>query len=1036
MAEPPGPPPPSPLGPCASEDDLLAWAAGALPAAARAALEPHLARCGPCRTTLSALARGGAARGVALGVAADADGAADDTEDPAGSEGAGGADWAPGTQVGRFVVRRRLGRGGMGVVYAADDGALGRAVALKVLRRDLGVDLATLEARFKVEAAAMAKTVHPAVVTLFDVGVHDGAVYLAMELIDGGTMAQWLATPRPWRQVVRCFIEAGRGLAAAHAAGVVHRDFKPDNVLLDGDGRPHVADFGVARSRSWDADRPLVPAAGAGPGKGAGVSLASATTRTAVLVGTPLYMAPEQLAGQAASPASDQFSFFVALATALYGERPFRGRTLAELRAATAAGPPRRRADHHGVPRRLWPLIRRGLAADPAARFPSLGGAVDALERALAPTGRRVLLAGVGLAAAAALAAGVTWWQLARSPSPAARCAEVGRVLVPSWGQAPYPALRAAFARAEPSIGADTAARVGAALDRAAADWRAMATEACRATRVSGHQTEAELSLRGRCLDRQRHRLDALAAGFARADALGVQRAVDAVAQLPPLADCADLDALAAVVPPPPPLLRVRADALALRLRALEARVAAGAYTEAAALAGPVVAEAEAIGYRPLLAEVYLARARVRAELGAHAEARADLEGAVLAGSAGRADRLAALAAVELVVTVAHRLSDAAGATALEPQAVAAVERAGGGPELADALARAQAIAAWARGDGVAAEQGFSALLARVEGRVGPLGRDTLPALRGLTALAGQRGDGAAVRTLNARVLAVQRALLAPDHPDITTTLASLAYGQYLGGQFEEARVTYEEALGRRERALGPDHVDVAGLLGQLAPVYAFLGRTAEAEAAAARAVRALRQHLGPTHRRTVAAVITWAQMLEAAGRLDEAHAALAPVVDALAQGPGHPLRASALTTLGLIELGLRRPARALEVLREADALERRAAASAGMGGGELARLIGLAHLDLGQAAAAVGPLEQARVVLAATTRGGDDVQVVRVDALLAEALYERGGAGGQARARELARQVLDHTEGEPRLASERQRLRAWMARRGLAPER
>jgi tetratricopeptide (TPR) repeat protein len=1004
---------------CASEDELLALATGGANAALRARIEAHVAGCDDCRAALSALAR----LDPDSGREAPAEAVTMQATDPtpgSSATAASGDGWAPGTRVGRFVVRELLGSGGMGEVHAADDTELGRRVALKVLRRELGADTAAFEDRFKIEAAAMARTVHPAVVTLFDVGVHRGVVYLAMELVDGGTLARWLATPRPWAEVVRRFVAAGRGLAAAHAAGIVHRDFKPENVLLDRDGAPHVADFGVARSRSWGDDAPLVPISG----RPSDASIA--VTRTAALVGTPLYMSPEQLAGEPATPASDQFSFFVALYTALYGERPFSGGTIAELRAAVDAGLPARRATHGGAPGRLWPVIRRGLAVRPTDRFPTLAAALDALERAARPRWprRALIAAGVTLAAVAAVA----WWRAA-STAPPDPCRGAGDSIAAVWGPTQRDGLAARFAQVDPTIGADTARRTGDGLDAYGERWRAMSLAACRAVRVAGEQSEADLALRTRCLDRRKRSLVALVTTLSEAERATVVRAVDAVGMLPSIDTCADLAALAAPVPPPDGADRARVDELETRLAAVEARHAAGDYPRGAELAEPVVAAAIELGYRPLEAEALVARARLRSELGDHAGERDDLDRAILAASAGHADQVGAGAAVELMITVGHRLGDPGAAAALDRAAGAAVERAGGGAELEAAITRARAILAFAQGDPDAAERGFRQLLERAERQHGANARELLPALRGLAAVAGQRMDGAALLAVNERILAVQRATVAADHPDIATTLASVGYAQYLAGQFAAAVTSYEDAIARRERYLGPDHADVAGLLGQLAPVYGFLGRTTDAIAASRRAVEVLRRALGDQHRRTLAAIISLAQMLETGGQVREARAELVVAIATMrAEAPGgHPLLASALTTLGLLELGLDAPVLALAALREADEHEARTRQPGG-GSGELARLLGVAHLALGKPRDAVAPLERARRLLAAATAGGDDVQVVRADALLAEALVDSGA--DRARGRTLAVAIEVRMRAEPRLAGEHARLVAWMQRR------
>ncbi|MCB9788659.1 MAG: serine/threonine protein kinase [Deltaproteobacteria bacterium] len=273
---------------------------------------------------------------------------------------------------GRFLVLERAGAGAMGVVYAAYDPSLDRRVALKVLR---GAGNTPRERdRARREALALARVNHPNVVSVFEVGETDGRVFIAMEYVDGPHLAAWLAARTPdWRQIVETFITVGGGLAAAHDQGLVHRDFKPGNVLVGPDGRPRIIDFGLARA-----------ADGAPFDDGATDSalLGDTLTRTGRLMGTPAYMAPEQLDGGEPTPASDQFAFCVALFEMLHGAPPFVRDSLPMLRLAIARGAiavP----EHSPVPPGVVAVIRRGLAASPAARWPSM----DQLLVALADAG-------------------------------------------------------------------------------------------------------------------------------------------------------------------------------------------------------------------------------------------------------------------------------------------------------------------------------------------------------------------------------------------------------------------------------------------------------------------------------------------------------------------------------------------------------------------------------------------------------------------------------------------------------------------------
>jgi serine/threonine protein kinase len=297
-----------------------------------------------------------------------------------GAGASGGDDELPrGTSIGRYVLLERLGVGGMGMVYAAFDPELDRKVAVKVLRANLGRNKEQFRARMQREAQAMARLQHPNVIAVYDVGTYGERVFLAMELVEGGTLKQWLRRDKPpLGAVMAAFLEAGRGLAAAHAAGLVHRDFKPENVLIGRDGRTRVTDFGLARSASSREDAPsdesrkaATPAAGSdgerekttrkiglltpsqlsepddtseAQAAPASVelrdraSLDAALTRAGTVMGTPGYMAPEQCRGEATDARSDQFSYCASLYEAVYGHRAFPGMNAEEIMENVVTG--------------------------------------------------------------------------------------------------------------------------------------------------------------------------------------------------------------------------------------------------------------------------------------------------------------------------------------------------------------------------------------------------------------------------------------------------------------------------------------------------------------------------------------------------------------------------------------------------------------------------------------------------------------------------------------------------------------------------
>ncbi|MBX7084747.1 MAG: serine/threonine protein kinase [Nannocystaceae bacterium] len=284
-------------------------------------------------------------------------------------------------RLGRYTLLRCIGHGGMGIVYVARDEELGREVAIKLLRAEIG---GGDERRLAHEARALAKLSHPNVVTVFDVGEHEGRRFIAMEYVVGQDLRRWLDAPRPLREVLRMFVAAGRGLQAAHAVGLVHRDFKPDNVLVGDDGRPRVLDFGLARgpdaALTGSARPPSLPT---------GIdALATTFTSAGALIGTPAYMAPEQYLGEPADARTDQFAFAVSLYHAVWGERPFAGDDAHQLALAIVRGRVRPGQPRYPVPAWLEAALARALRVDPGGRFEDMTAMLAAIEAGLEQPGQ------------------------------------------------------------------------------------------------------------------------------------------------------------------------------------------------------------------------------------------------------------------------------------------------------------------------------------------------------------------------------------------------------------------------------------------------------------------------------------------------------------------------------------------------------------------------------------------------------------------------------------------------------------------------
>ena len=354
---------------CAGENTVVDFLQGRMPAAARGALEAHVDGCASCRRVLSAMVQSHSHATLAATYATGSI--------PVSLHG-----FLPiGEVVDRYVIRGAIGAGAMGVVYAARDPALERDLAIKVVKVRGGEDPGAARARLLREARALARLSHPNVVAVYDTGTHGDELFIALELFDGPNLRDWLrAAPRSRAEIVDTLLAAGRGLAAAHAAGIVHRDVKPENIVIGRGGRVAVTDFGIAMS----SDR----------------HVADNVAEVEVFAGTPAYMSPEQLWARPSGPACDQFSFAVMAHEALFGVHPFPGRTLDERRRAVRHGPPRVRGS-------IARALRRALQVDPAARYPSLDALLTAFIGAARVGPRRWSRA---LVAAALAAAGAIVW--------------------------------------------------------------------------------------------------------------------------------------------------------------------------------------------------------------------------------------------------------------------------------------------------------------------------------------------------------------------------------------------------------------------------------------------------------------------------------------------------------------------------------------------------------------------------------------------------------------------------------------------------
>ena len=701
-----------------------------------------------------------------------------------------------GQSIGRFVMIDLLGGGGMGEVFLCYDPELDRRVAVKLLRTLRGGREGEAPARLLREARTVARLSHPNVVTVHDVAMWEGRVFLAMEYVAGPTLGTWVGEHAgDWAAIVAVFRQAGEGLAAAHRAGIVHRDFKPDNVLVAEGDRPRVLDFGIARSA--DATETLSSASTL-----ALIDPQIDLTSTGMLLGTPAYMAPEQLRGLPVDARTDQFSFCVALWEALHGERPFASEDLARLTDNVVHGrlrsPPRERR----VPEYVEQALRRGLALAPDDRFPDM----PALLAALAPRGRNTRRWAAGLAALG-LGVGLSAWSYAGA-DPTAACTGDASLLAGSWDEPLRSAGAAAFARTGAPRATDSWARVLRIADDWQSRWLAARGRACGDTHANHRQSLAALELRLACLSRQVREVGARAQLWASADAEVVRRAVESASALPRPESC-DLEG------------ERRRGAAPTEARAAEIEAVHGALARARALnaAGKYKAAVELAEAQQDAAQGHPAtEAEARLVLGAALDldgqpqaARTALRDAARLALQADEDELALAAAIGLVGVAGVRLSDYDEGDAWLQVAAGLAARV---PESSEHVRLERASCGYYNDRGMfdAARPHCERGVQRAEAMYGPSGLETAHALIALANNNLQSRRPEVARPLLARAWDIEVGLLGDRHPGVLGVANSRAAAEYIAGDPAAAIVRWDEALAIAEATVGADHPQ-AGLI-------------------------------------------------------------------------------------------------------------------------------------------------------------------------------------------------------------------------------
>jgi tetratricopeptide (TPR) repeat protein/predicted Ser/Thr protein kinase len=918
-------------------------------------------------------------------------------------------------QIGRFTVLGLIGRGGMGVVYACYDDILDRKVAVKLLRGEITRDSAA--ALMLREAQALAQLAHPNVVAVHDVGTVDERVYVAMEFIAGETLQAWLdRAPRGWREVLRLALAAGDGLAAAHAAGLVHRDFKGDNVMVGDDGRVRVMDFGLVHADAAAAqDRPALS-----PGVARGHdALAATLTRTGALAGTPAYMASEQFLGEPTDARTDQFSLCATAWEALYGQPAYAGDSLLPLASNVTSGTMTPPPANSEVPAWLRRVLERGLRPRGADRHADTPALLQALRAD--PTRRRWtagIITGTLVVLLAAFAAHAAVTQQA-----VAACEAEGGAIDGDWNDDTRATLERSFLATGKSYAPTTFARTVPWFDRWAESWRVAAVTACRAHTID--QTwDPDLRARsGDCLEEARGNFVALVRELGDADDTGLARATAAAAALAQPLACSRADALRQR-PMTRPERRDEVVAVRARLARAASLEAAGRYKDGHDAATTALEAARATGWTPLIAQAELQVGSLGERTGDFAGAEASLLRALAAARDARSPGLALGGSIDLVYLVGYRGSrPAEGKVWAESALLQLALLPGEHPlELAD-LHNHRAGVAYVSGDYDGSARLYTEALALREGALGhdhPRVADSLNNLAGARYAMGAHDEAA---RLYLRALALFEQALGPDHPQVAMTLGNLALVHQSTGAYAEAIRLLTRANVINEAALGEDHPQMASGLSNLALVHEAMGANDEAARLLLRALAINERAFGKDHTKVADCMHNLATVHFATGEHDEAIRLLTRAIAIYEQvDKDHPMTATGLAALAQIHFTRAQYDEALHLYTRALAIIEASLGPDHPNAAHVLNGLGETHRAVGRGAEAIPLLERALAIRAVSSVQSEELAESRF--ALARAL---GPAQAQ-RARELAEQALQAYAAAVGSERERAEVSAWLA--------
>ena len=845
-----------------------------------------------------------------------------------------------GDRVGRFTVLHTLGHGGMGIVLAAMDDDLDRTVAIKIVRpTGEGNNSQRSRERLLREARAMARVSHPNVITVHEVGTFGDDVFLAMEHIDGGTLAQWANEhDRSWSTIVEAWLSAGRGLEAAHKAGLVHRDFKPANVLVSRDGRIVVTDFGLAgqvgQLELGTADR---------------TDTIGSMTRTGAVMGTPLYMAPEQHAALSVDARADQFAFCVSLWEAVYGEHPFGDGSAISMVARIVDGRLRPPPPSSRVPAALRRIVTRGLAPDPRDRYDSMGSLLAELERLLSAGRRRRWVAGATLVLGAVLTAGFLSGRGLERTANELSCDEARGDWTGVWDASMRERVRSVFDTAD-----DRGVRLSwepfeAALDQYVARVDAAHVAVCESASKPGADPVA-VEIRQRCLRRARATVGALTTMLAEHDAAVLGNALESAGALPAPHECErELGELGAKHVPPE--LEQAVGTLEDATDRARLLAVAGRAEAAIELLEPLRAHADAIEHTATRGSFHAALATAYTDIDVP-KARMELQRAyVLATEAGAADDaihaatdLATLAASPESARFWHDVADALSKRLGLPEAwkqtmsrALAAREHGDVKEAERWFRRALEVAESARERASAhgnlggfyleqrqfdeAREHLEVAIERSAEYFGPSHRRTLSWKVNAVALDVMAGEYARGLTTATALLEAQQATMSPDHEELAVTHALMGFALRGLGRYAEALPHDEEALRIRRKVYGDRQLQTLQSMAAVAADASQLGQHERAIKLASTLIESTRATLADRPLDAAEYLFRAARVQVDGGLVREPVAVLQELLDAVDDDASTEHVGNAAALLGHLLLRERKTEAAARYLRRAEAV-------------------------------------------------------------------------------------------------------------------